>query len=182
MYKDLSYEELVIRAGEDKGAVSEIIARYMCTIEAMAKKLSAKVSDDLVQEGLMALMNAVKTYDAGKGVAFASYAGVCVKNKMISSLKKNSLSDTDYITDDSLEEILQADSDDIPDNVVIERERMNELNSKISSALSELEWQVFQMFLSGMSYNQIALNSGLTVKAVNNAMQRVRRKLKALLR
>jgi RNA polymerase sporulation-specific sigma factor len=81
-----------------------------------------------------------------------------------------------------LEGYVGASEDEIPENIVIEQERISELYSKISSALSRQEWQVFQLFLTGMSYNQIALKSGLSVKTVDNAMQRVRRKLKALLR
>lgn len=59
---------------------------------------------------------------------------------------------------------------------------MNEIFEKIYSALSELEWRVFQLYLSGLAYNQIALKLGVSVKTVDNAMQRVRRKLKAVLR
>lgn len=181
MYNDLSDEELVLKARDDKVAVSELIARYMCAIEVTAKKLSPEVSDDLMQEGFMGLMRAVNSYEPEKG-AFSSYAGVCIKNRMLSSLKKNSMSNTEDISDNELEEYVGVSDEDIPENIVIAQERMGELYNKISSALSEREWQVFQLFLTGMSYNQIALSSGLSVKTVDNAMQRVRRKLKALLR
>jgi RNA polymerase sporulation-specific sigma factor len=181
MNGNLSDEELVLQARDNKDAVSRLIARYICTIEAMARKLSPAVSDDLKQEGLMGLMGAVKTYEPSKG-RFSAYAGVCIKNRMLSSLKKNSMSDAEDISDSELEGYVGASEDEIPENIVIEQERISELYSKISSALSRQEWQVFQLFLTGMSYNQIALKSGLSVKTVDNAMQRVRRKLKALLR
>ncbi|MBO5447884.1 MAG: sigma-70 family RNA polymerase sigma factor [Ruminococcus sp.] len=181
MFNELSDEELALKARDEKDAASELIARYMGTVEMTAKKLAPALSDDLMQEGLMGLMRAVQGYRPDMGASFSSYASVCIKNRMISSLGKNSMSDAADISDSELEEFVGVSDDDIPENIVIEQERMNELYTKISSALSEQEWQVFQLFLKDMSYNQIASTSGLPVKAVDNAMQRVRRKLKSLL-
>lgn len=180
LYKNLTDEELVLKAREDKAAVSELIARYMCTVELLAKRFSAELADDLVQEGLMGLLRAVKSYSKEKNASFSTYAAVCVKNKMISSLRKNSMSDTAEIDETELENCFSGGV--IPEEIVIEQERMNEIYSKISSALSEQEWQVFQLFLNGLSYNQIALSLKMPTKSVDNAMQRVRRKLKSLLR
>lgn len=179
LLKQLSDEQLVRNAENDKAAVGELIARYICTVEFLAKRYGSEVREDLVQEGLMGLLSAVRTYRAEENVKFSTYATKCIKNKIISSVGKNALlSDGDEA---DLEEILGSGGD-IPEDIVLEREEMNELYEKITSALSEQEWQVFQLFLTGMSYNQIALNLGSTAKSVNNAMQRVRRKLKSLLR
>lgn len=175
----LSDEQLVRDAESDKAAVSELIARYICTIEFIAKRYSSEVREDLVQEGLMGLLSAVKSYSPDKNVKFSTYATKCIRNKIISSVHKNSLiSEGDA---ENLEEILSSGGN-IPEDIILEKERMNELYDKITSALSEREWQVFQLFLTGMSYNQIALSVGASVKTVDNAMQRVRRKLKSLLR
>lgn len=182
MHERLSDEELVLKARNDKTAVSELIARYMCTVEVLAKKLSPVLCDDLMQEGLMGLMKAIRSFSGDRGASFSSYAAVCMKNRMLNSLRKNNISQTEEISDEELEEYAAGAQEDIPEDIVIEKERMSELYKKISSALSEQEWQVFQLFLTDMSYNQIALKSGLSVKAVDNAMQRVRRKLKSMLR
>lgn len=182
MQEKLSDEKLVLKARNDKTAVSELIARYMCTAEVLAKKLSPDLCDDLMQEGLMGLMKAIKSFNGEREVSFSSYASVCMKNKMLNSLRKNNSSRAAEISEEEIEEYAVGSQDDIPEDIVIEKERMSELYEKISSALSEREWQVFQLFLTGMSYNQIALNSGLSAKGVNNAMQRVRRKLKSVLR
>lgn len=182
LYEKLSDEELVIRARMDKKALSELIARNLGTVELLAKKFPSSVAEDLVQEGLMGLLKAVKSYNEDKNARFSTYAGVCIKNKMISSLRKNSVDDSSDFSEDELEGYLGDSGEDIPENIVIEKERMNELYSKISSSLSEQEWQVFQLFLTGMAYNQIALELNVSAKAVDNAMQRVRRKLKSLLR
>ncbi len=182
MHERLSDEELVLKARNDKTAVSELIARYMCTVEVLAKKLSLSLCDDLMQEGLMGLLRAIQSFRAERGVSFSAYAAVCMKNRMLNSLRKDHISQEAEISDEELDEYAGCSQEGIPEDIVIEKERMSELYQKISSALSEQEWQVFQLFLTGMSYNQIALNSGLSVKAVDNAMQRVRRKLKSLLR
>ena len=110
---------------------------------------------------------------------FSTYATKCIKNKIISSVHRNALLSGGEEAD--LEAILGGGGT-VPEEVVVEREELNELYDKITSALSEQEWQVFQSFLRGMSYNQIALGLGTSEKAVDNAMQRVRRKLRSLLR
>ena len=180
LYKRLSDEELALSAKTDKAAVTELIARYICSIEYLANKYCPAAADDLMQEGFMGLLKAVKTYDPQKNVKFVTYAAVCIKNKMLSAVKKNSM--IADIPEEELEERFFYDSEEIPENIIIQNERMSEIYDKISSTLSEQEWQVFQLFLTGMSYNQMALNLGVSVKAVDNAMQRVRRKLKSLLR
>lgn len=179
LYTNLSDEQLVVRAKSEKSALTELIVRYVCTVKYLAGNMSSVASDDLVQEGLMGLLNAVKSYNPEKDIKFSTYAGRCIKNKMISSLKRNSMiSDADE--NEAL--LVLGDPKDIPETVVVEKVVMDELYDKISSALSEREWQVFQLFLTGMAYNQIALKLGVSAKTVNNAMQRVRRKLKSLLR
>ena len=181
MYSEYSDEELVRKAGTDKNALSELIARYVCTTEYTARKISGQITEDLEQEGLMGLLNAVKTFSEDKNIKFSTYANVCIKNRMLSSLRKNMPSGEEELDEEQLEE--HSDSfHEIPENIVIEQERMNELYSRISSALTGLEWKVFQFFLTGISYNEIAVSLGITEKAVDNAMLRVRRKLKSLLK
>ena len=162
--KKLSDEQLVLNAQSDKTAIGELIARYICTVEFLAKKYGAEVHEDLVQD---------------KNAKFSTYATKCIKNKIISSVHRNALLSGGEEAD--LEAILGSGGT-VPEEVVVEREELNELYDKITSALSEQEWQVFQSFLRGMSYNQIALGLGTSEKAVDNAMQRVRRKLRSLLR
>ena len=158
--------------------LEENIERNRRVVE-LAKKYGAEVHEDLVQEGLMGLLGAVRTYREDKNAKFSTYATKCIKNKIISSVHRNALLSGGEEAD--LEAILGGGGT-VPEEVVVEREELNELYDKITSALSEQEWQVFQSFLRGMSYNQIALGLGTSEKAVDNAMQRVRRKLRSLLR
>lgn len=181
-YNSLSDEELVSRAKSDKRAVSELIVRYLRTVEHIADRYDSSIREDMVQEGLMGLLKAVNSYREDENVKFSTYARVCIKNKVISSMKKNSLIGLEEFTDDMTWEMLARDSDLSPESILMENERIDEVNDKIISALSEQEWKVFQLFLTGMAYNQMALNLGVTVKSVDNAMQRVRRKLKQVLK
>lgn len=127
----------------------------------------------------MGLLSAAESYKADRGVKFSTYANVCVRNRMLSSLKKNLPVEASGLDDDQLEAL--ADMGNIPEDIVIERERRSYLYDRIFSDLSELERQVFQLFLTGASYGGIASELGITRKTADNAMQRVRRKLKALL-
>ncbi|MBR1740029.1 MAG: sigma-70 family RNA polymerase sigma factor [Ruminococcus sp.] len=173
----ISDEELVLAARQDKAALSELIARYIGPVRAAAVGMAPAVSDDLAQEGLMALVNAVKSYSAEEGTSFSAYAGVCIRNRMISARAK--YSDESGELDE--EELSRTAGGIIPEDVVVEQVRMDELYKRMSSALSEREWQVFRLFLAGDTYSGIAKTLGVSIKTVDNAMQRVRRKLKALL-
>lgn len=181
-YKDLSDEELVRSAKNDKKAVSELIVRYLRTVHFLASRYAPDIYEDLVQEGFMGLLKAVNTYRHDENVKFSTYANVCVRNKIITSLRKNSLINSVEFTDDMAKDLFANDNSQSPESIFIENEQMDEVYKRITSALSEQEWKVFQLFLTGMAYNQMALNLGVSVKSVDNAMQRVRRKLKSVLK
>ncbi len=181
-YKELSDEELVRSAKNDRKAVSELIVRYLRTVQFLAGRYSSSIYEDLVQEGFVGLLKAVNTYRPDENVRFSTYAHVCVKNKIVSSLKKNSLINGVEFTDEMAESLFANEETCSPESILMENERMDEVYKKITSALSEQEWKVFQLFLTGMAYNQMALNLGVTVKSVDNAMHRVRRKLKSVLK
>ncbi len=181
-YKSMTDEELVRSAKNDKKAVSELIVRYLRTVHFLAGRYSAGIYEDLVQEGFMGLLKAVNTYRPDENVKFSTYANVCVKNRILSSLKRNSLISGEEFTEDIVQSLFESEKTADPESIVIENERMDEVYKKITSALSEQEWRVFQLFLTGMAYNQMALNLGVSVKSVDNAMQRVRRKLKSVLK
>ena len=178
-YSNLSDEQLALKAKNDKQAAAALFTRYVYSIELRAKKFAFSLSDDLAQEGFMGLLNAVENFDENRNVKFSTYANVCIRNKMISAFEKQRDISAEDIDDVKNE---QADAHEkIPENILVEKERMNEIYDKIISALSEQEWRVFQLFLTGLAYNQIALELNCSVKAVDNAMQRVRRKLKSVL-
>lgn len=178
-YSGLSDEQLAIKAKGNKEAAAELLTRYVYSIEARAKKFAFSLSEDLAQEGFIGLLSAVESFDENRNVKFSTYANVCIRNKMISAFDKQRDIASEDIDDIGNEQVDALE--EIPENILVEKERMNEIYDKIISALSEQEWRVFQLFLTGLAYNQIALELNCPVKAVDNAMQRVRRKLKSVL-
>lgn len=183
---DLSDEELALKASSDKAAAAELAARYLLSVEIMANRLAPNVDreqtkNDLVQEGFMALLRAVRSYSADRGSGFSAYVAVCVKNGMLKFLQKNNRSFAVDVTDEEFERLLGADIEAVPERIVLEKERMEELYRMIDGALSECERQVLGLVLEGLSYEQTGQKLGMSAKQVNNAMQRVRKKLRVLL-
>jgi RNA polymerase sporulation-specific sigma factor len=181
MFENISDEVLAEKAHTDKAAVTELVSRYLPTVEIIANKISPAAFEDLRQEGLMALLKAIQSYRSGLKASFSTYASVCIRNRMLSTLKKNSLSgaaDISEIPDDELSELTSLG---VPEDIVIESEETWELSEIVFSVLSETERRVFELYLAGMSYEMIGARLGMKVKAVDNAMQRARHKLKSLL-
>lgn len=141
--------------------------------------------DDFVQEGLIGLFTAVKNYDAGRSASFRTYANLCIHSRMVSCLNdllsKKHLPLNDYLPIDSLntshQEILsQGESD--PLEMYLRREEAQIRQEKIKTLLSGLEQETLTLYLSGHSYEEMAKLLHCTTKAVDNALQRVRRKLR----
>lgn len=131
---------------------------------------------------MLGLLSAVNSYDETKGSAFKSYAGVCVKNKIVSAVR-TALSDKNKILNDFvlLDDELSADCLSEPEAVIISQEAEEGLYTAIEQNLTELE-KVLSLYLLGYSYAEISAEFGINEKACDNAMQRVRKNLKALIR
>ena len=186
-HEQFSDEELVKLSVSDKAALSALILRYMSTAEHIAAGLAPKAGreqmiKDLVQEGMMALLKAVNSYRPDRGAGFATYAGVCIRHSMLSYIMK----DTRYSGGDTFStdepELYAESSGENPEDAVIAGEEYDELFRRIADALSEREWQVLQLFLAGLSHKSIAQRLDTNEKSVNNTMQRIRRKLRAIFR
>jgi RNA polymerase sporulation-specific sigma factor len=178
----MSDEELVKHCKASEKAAYMLISRYAKTIYIKALTMFNDVveADDLMQEGLLGLLNAIKTYDSESGVKFSSYSNVCITNKMKTALIK---SNQNVISVDQVNEnCLQTTDLSNPESIFIEKENSIELDDKISTLLSEKEWQVFRLFLRGSTYYQMARQLNISQKTVDNALQRVRRKLKSVWR
>ena len=181
---NFSDEDLVSECKNSEQATTILISRYakiICKI-AQARATSSIEKDDLMQEGLMGLFNAVGTFKSESGTKFSTYANVCISNKMTTALIKNNqdVKIIDYSIDDT-------DNDetyifDTPESILLEKEKMQELYDKIISLLSEKEWLIFRLFLTGSTYDQMARQLNIPPKVVDNAIQRVRRKLKSVWR
>jgi RNA polymerase sporulation-specific sigma factor len=133
---------------------------------------------------MLALFKAVKGFDKKVGAQFKTYAGTCVSNAMASAVKKNlkavqkSSVSIEFIDEERLAESVSAATVMAAEDVYIERERSALLAKQIQAMLSGFERQVLMLYLRGHSYVQIADLLFTTTKAVDNALQRVRRKLR----
>ncbi len=172
--------------GDNSGLI-ELFSRYVDVID--KKIASAKYSvadkDDVKQEALISLLNAVKTFDANKGASFHTYANICIDNAVKNSLTKASARKVRILSEAvSLDEIGKDktvfDEGDNPEKLYIDKEGYLSLLSKIDIHLSDFEKTVLFCYLDGNSYEQIANKLGSSQKAVDNALQRVRKKLKTV--
>ncbi len=186
-YTNLDDEMLADLSKTDKSAVSELVLRYVFIIEYKAKAYGNTPDEvaDLSQEGLVGLIKAVQTFDKSKGIKFSTYANTCITNRMLSSISKmNKISFNEALSDD-LEAISESASEtnsfENPESIILEQEKYKEIIKRISCSLTDLEWNVFNLYLEEKSYRQIANELSLSEKAVDNAMQRVRKKLKSVI-
>ena len=174
---------LIARAkqGDDR-AFAELEALYRKIINLYIKKYTPSFRnvehEDLFQEGLVGLLKAVRTYD-GCSSAFATYASTCIRHSIISALRSYSQSEGKLVPLDEESEALVSESS--PENDFIDRESSSVLYDRVFSELSSYEKSVFELYLTDLSYAEIARELGKTEKGIANAICRIRRKLKKLL-
>ncbi len=177
--KNFTDNEIIekIKSG-DYELLAVIIDRYYPVILYYARKYCpADYSEDAVQEATLALYSAVKDYDPEKS-SFATFAALCIKRSLISVLKsRNRLKS---IPDELLSSIedLQIIDRNSPEKIFFDREDYKSLTDSIKLELSALEYKVLQFYLSGEKYSDIAEKLDITEKAVDNALWRIRKKLK----
>lgn len=173
-------EELALAARTDKSAENALVLRYLRLVCIKAQLCAGNGidSDDLRQEGLLGLLSAIMSFDPGKGVKFSTFAETCIVNRMYSFMSKSKRNSSESLDPEMTE---QLTAEGTPESIYLSKEFYSELFSSIPEVLSETERRVFELCLQGESYKQTAIELGMTVKAVDNAMQRVRRKLRKLL-
>lgn len=177
----LTDEELAAAAKKSKSAANALVLRYYKLISFKAGKLSDKnsESEDLFQEGLIGLIKAVDSFDADRGVRFSTYAGVCIMNRMKAYLARSRKDPVPKSIDDPNEE--QIPDKDTPESILADKEVFSELWYAVDNILSDSERQVFCLCIRGHSYAETAGILGISVKSVDNAMQRSRRKIRGFL-
>lgn len=193
----LSDEELVkLAQAGDHGALEEIVSRYLNLIRSRAGSyfIPGAEKDDIIQEGMIGLYKAVMEFDGTKTEYFRSFAAACIRNNIITAVKtaarKKNMPLNSYVSltkgnydenGETLLDIMAAGVESDPETIVIDRESADGIEYTINKALSKLELQVLLEYLSGGSYNEIAQTLGRDVKAVDNAIQRIKKKLEILL-
>ena len=194
-------EELILKIRDGDSLAEELLyERYKPIVRMLARAyyLAGADREDLIQEGMYGLYRAVCTYDPMAGetrsAAFSTYAEICTKHQMISAVRKaarkRNLPLNTYIslerevtpegkTVGDLAEILSDVYTEDPEHDLIQREELSLLRKTMDTALSPFERRVLKLYLEGFSYQKIADLLEKTPKSVDNAIQRVRRKLEA---
>lgn len=188
LYK-LSDEMVAVMAKDNADAANHLVARYRNYVYKCASSffVNGAEHEDIVQEGMIGLYNAIRGFDPSVSSTFASFAAVCIRRQILSAVKAStrkkhiplnsyvSLSDTDS------ENNVLAKPDNEPLSFVLDKEYFNKVSVKISERLSKLELRVLYCYLDGLTYSQIARIIGRNEKSVDNAISRIKKKLLFLL-
>lgn len=171
---------LEVQAG-NQTAFEEMTKRYRGLISYIAGGYSAAGFEhaDFIQEGLLALLSACKTYDGNKKASFRNYAGVCISNRFMSVIRragaKGAIPQDSIVPFEGIE--LSDHNLGNPETLILQQESSKDLKKLIRDKLSPLETDVLKAYLSGLSYAQIAEDLSVSPKSVDNALQRIRRKI-----
>lgn len=163
----------------DYECLQYLLDRYMGLIVSTAKKFSVygAETEDLIQEGVTAVFSAVRSYD-GSLSSFSSFVSLCISRSM-NTLVKSSFNKK-HIPDKlltSIDDVQIADNSN-PESIIIEKESYASFTDAVRAKLSDLEYRVFCLFLDGNSYSSIAEKLDVSSKSVDNALKRIREKLK----
>ena len=180
-----------VKAGA-RDAEEALVLRYSRTVRVCARPyfLAGGDSEDLIQEGMLGLLQAIREYDPDRAASFRHYAQVCIQNRLISAIKaaardkhtplNNYVSiETPLFDGFTIHATCGTDHrrTENPEDALIGREEVRERMNVLQDRLSGFEARVLRLYLSGLSYSEIAAEVKRSPKSVDNAVQRIRRKL-----
>lgn len=177
--ENISDNEIIVQINKGNLELLQVIIdRYSATIKYYVNKYCpVAYREDAVQEAVFALYSAVQNFDLEKS-SFSTFATLCIKRSVIGVLK--SLKQGKTIPEELLTSIDESDITDsnTPEKIFFDKEDFKALTDNIKLELSPLEYKVLQLYLAGYRYSVIADKLNLTEKSVNNALCRIRKKLK----
>ncbi|MDE6663979.1 MAG: RNA polymerase sporulation sigma factor SigH [Lachnospiraceae bacterium] len=198
-YQQYSDEELMIQLRDgDDGIIDFIMNKYKNLVRSKAKSMYilGADGDDLIQEGMIGLFKAVRDFDSGRDASFFTFADLCISRQIYTAVqasrRQKHIPLNTYISlyatareqsgqseeDTALVDILALGSGKSPEEMVIDKENVEQLERTIEKELSSFEKQVLDLYLTGMSYTQIAKVLGRDEKSTDNALQRIKTKLR----
>lgn len=193
-YQFMTDEEVVAAYRDgDFQAVEYICGKYKGLVAGYGKKFFIKGGEeqDVIQEGMVGLFKAIQDFDAKKGVPFQNFAQVCITRQIIKAmeaadrLKNQPLNsyvslfvDEDQVPNQQVEEAMLTNETTNPENVILDSEKTQDTLEKIVQVLSKMELQVFLYMTQGMDYRTIARVMDKDEKKIDNAIQRIRQKVK----
>ena len=186
-YEKMTDEQLIqkLRDGDNR-IVDYIMEKYKNLVrkEANAMYLLGGENEDLIQEGMLGLFKAVRDYKPGKEASFATFAGLCIDRQMYSAVassqrqKHQPLNSFVSLSEPVSEQELRLVDEETPEEIMISRENVIGMHERIKERLSKFEYQVLELYLKGYDYTQIAEKLGKQPKAIDNALQRIRSKVR----
>lgn len=197
-YQDLEDEEIIelVHQG-DSEALDYVIHKYRAFVRAKARSyfLIGADKEDIVQEGMIGLFKAIRDYREDKSTSFRAFAELCITRQIITAIKTatrqkhiplNSYVSLDkpVFDDDSdrtLLDMITGSKELDPEELIINREEFDQIEYKMTELLSDLERKVLALYLDGQSYQEISGELNRHVKSIDNALQRVKRKLEKYL-
>ena len=194
-FSDFTDEELIIRYRDgDKQIVDYLMDKYKHVVRSKAGRMFilGADKDDLIQEGMIGLFKAVRDYDSGRDASFLTFAELCISRQMYTAIqaanRKKHLPLNSYISlyknqeDETLEGQLigaiQNFSEQNPEEILIDRENVEALQTIIDQELSTFQRQVLELSMTGMGYIDIARLLGKDPKSTDNALNRVKTKIR----
>ena len=193
-FEQLTDEQLIeqVHLG-NTDALDFLITKYRLFVKAKARSyfLIGADKEDIIQEGMIGLYKAVRDFRGDKLSSFRAFAELCITRQIITAIKtatrQKHIPLNSYVSLDkpiydedserTLMDIITSPISENPEHLMINREEFSHLEQKMSEVLSELEQQVLIRYLDGQSYSEISEELNRHVKSIDNALQRVKRKL-----
>ncbi len=194
-FEEMTDEDIVIlaRDGADDAAIEYLITKYKNFVRAKARSyfLIGADREDIIQEGMIGLYKAIRDFRHDKLASFRAFAELCITRQIITAIKtatrQKHMPLNSYVSlnkpiydeesDRTLLDVLSGVKVTDPEELIINQENFSDIETKMGEFLSDLEWQVLMYYLEGKSYQEIADDLGRHVKSIDNALQRVKRKL-----
>ncbi len=196
---DVKTDEEIATMAKDGSeiALEYLINKYRNFVKAKARSyfLIGADREDIIQEGMIGLYKAIRDFKGDKLSSFRAFAELCITRQIITAIKtatrQKHIPLNSYVSlnkpiydedsDRTLLDILSGAKITDPEELMINREEYDNIEIKMSEILSDLEWKVLTYYLEGKSYQEIALELNRHVKSIDNALQRVKRKLERYL-
>ena len=198
-FENMTDEEVVMVAKQDENLLAQeyLLYKYRNFVRAKARSyfLIGAEREDIIQEGMIGLFKAIRDFRNDKLSSFRAFAELCVTRQIITAIKtatrQKHIPLNSYVSlnkpiyeedsDRTLLDVISGAKVANPEELVISREEFLDIENKMNNILSDLEWKVLMSYLDGKSYQEIAVDLDRHIKSIDNALQRVKRKLEKYL-
>lgn len=196
---DVMLDEDIVEFAKDgqDTALEYLINKYKNFVRAKARSyfLIGADREDIIQEGMIGLYKAIRDFKSDKLSSFRAFAELCITRQIITAIKtatrQKHIPLNSYVSlnkpiydedsDRTLLDVISGSKITDPEELIISREEFDDIEEKMGEILSSLEWKVLMSYLEGKSYQEIAVDLKRHVKSIDNALQRVKRKLERYL-